>query len=152
MSSVSYSAFFWIEGGGMASAVVNMTTAALDWIAVAFDAPLAGAVVFGVRIDGIFVLCTLLNWNLLWYFNCATFFVTGQIYLVLAFSWLKGILLSKGYLLLSYCSNSLERAISLRRSHLLKRFVYWLKFLFFKPMLIFYFASSPLTVLTVTWK
>lgn len=36
----------------MASAVMNMTTAALDWVSVAFDAPLARAVVFGVHIDG----------------------------------------------------------------------------------------------------
>ncbi|KAG6475609.1 long chain base biosynthesis protein 1b-like isoform X1 [Zingiber officinale] len=36
----------------MASAVVNIATAALDWVAVAFDAPFAGAVVFGVHING----------------------------------------------------------------------------------------------------
>ncbi|CAD5170837.1 unnamed protein product [Musa acuminata subsp. malaccensis] len=44
----------------MASAVMNMTTAALDWVSVAFDAPLARAVVFGVHIDGHLVVEVLL--------------------------------------------------------------------------------------------
>lgn len=44
----------------MASAVMNVTTAALDWVSVAFDAPLARAVVFGVHIDGHLVVEALL--------------------------------------------------------------------------------------------
>lgn len=36
----------------MASAVMNATTAALDWLSSSFDAPLARAVIFGVHVDG----------------------------------------------------------------------------------------------------
>lgn len=36
----------------MASSAMLVTTAALDWISAAFDAPLARAVIFGVHIDG----------------------------------------------------------------------------------------------------
>lgn len=46
----------------MATAVMNMTTAALDWVSIAFDAPLARAVVFGVHIDGI--ICSILTLKL----------------------------------------------------------------------------------------
>ncbi|URD97064.1 Serine palmitoyltransferase [Musa troglodytarum] len=44
----------------MALAAMNMTMAALDWISVAFDAPLARAVIFGVHIDGHLVVEVLL--------------------------------------------------------------------------------------------
>ncbi|XP_068652268.1 long chain base biosynthesis protein 1b-like [Aristolochia californica] len=44
----------------MASAVMNTTISALDWLVVAFDAPLARAVVFGVHIDGHLVVEILL--------------------------------------------------------------------------------------------
>ncbi|KAG0472587.1 hypothetical protein HPP92_014444 [Vanilla planifolia] len=44
----------------MASGVMNVTTAALDWLSAAFDAPLARAVVFGVHIDGHLVVEVLL--------------------------------------------------------------------------------------------
>ncbi|XP_074562372.1 long chain base biosynthesis protein 1b-like [Curcuma longa] len=44
----------------MAAAVISMTTAALDWVSVVFDAPFARAVVFGVHIDGHLVVEVLL--------------------------------------------------------------------------------------------
>ncbi|XP_038974616.1 long chain base biosynthesis protein 1b-like [Phoenix dactylifera] len=44
----------------MASAVMNVTAMVLDWMSVAFDAPLARAVVFGVHIDGHLVIEVLL--------------------------------------------------------------------------------------------
>nr|CAD1821436.1 unnamed protein product [Ananas comosus var. bracteatus] len=44
----------------MVSAVAGMTTKALDWFSIAFDAPLARAVVFGVHIDGHLVVEVLL--------------------------------------------------------------------------------------------
>ncbi|MQL79892.1 hypothetical protein Taro_012341 [Colocasia esculenta] len=44
----------------MASAVMNVTTVALDWLSSAFDAPLARAVIFGVHIDGHLVVEVLL--------------------------------------------------------------------------------------------
>ena len=40
----------------MASSIMNMTAAGLDWMSVAFDAPLAKAVVFGVHVDGVCAL------------------------------------------------------------------------------------------------
>ncbi|XP_020115014.1 long chain base biosynthesis protein 1b-like [Ananas comosus] len=44
----------------MVSPVAGMTTKALDWFSIAFDAPLARAVVFGVHIDGHLVVEVLL--------------------------------------------------------------------------------------------
>lgn len=44
----------------MASSAMLVTTAALDWVSAAFDAPLARAVVFGIHIDGHLVVEMLL--------------------------------------------------------------------------------------------
>ncbi|KAL0904323.1 hypothetical protein M5K25_026415 [Dendrobium thyrsiflorum] len=44
----------------MASSAMLVTTAALDWVSAAFDAPLARAVVFGIHIDGHLVVELLL--------------------------------------------------------------------------------------------
>ncbi|CAA6673557.1 unnamed protein product [Spirodela intermedia] len=44
----------------MASAVMNATTVALDWLSSSFDAPLARAVIFGVHVDGHLVVEVLL--------------------------------------------------------------------------------------------
>ncbi|KAG6517010.1 hypothetical protein ZIOFF_020387 [Zingiber officinale] len=44
----------------MASAIVNATTAVVEWASMAFDAPFADAVVFGVHVDGHLVVEVLL--------------------------------------------------------------------------------------------
>lgn len=44
----------------MASSIMNLTAAGLDWMSAAFDAPMARAVVFGVHIDGHLVVEVLL--------------------------------------------------------------------------------------------
>lgn len=123
----------------MASAVMNMTTAALDWVSVAFDAPLARAVVFGVHIDGGLSSSCAMRIEISPFLIQLSVCLVAKIWLFFGFAWwLKGTWLLKCYLLRLYCSSSPEKAISLPRSHLQRRFVYYLSFCFSRSMAVWF--------------